>query len=363
MSNAKRRSRRVAETSSSRPLHKRIILHPITVLFVLCAGVLIVGSTYNAVASTYTVHAKVPAPPLTEGATITSQTNGTKLGSGQLTINGTCPANSYVKLYDNNIFLGAALCVHNSFQITISLFDGTNVLRSQDFNTTDDAGPITSTVTVNYQHPQTSGSGSTTGQSSPSSSNSGTVSGSNVPSGSGINVSNPLNNTVPPLLLLADFHYQTFVTGFLFKWSLELEGGKPPYTVYINWGDGQHSALHFPTDPKFLITHDYKKSGYYVIAVRLVDASGSSQLIQLAALIKEPGASGIFSATSNEANSAQSASPYTNLLKHVPAWLKVAAPSYLIIVLMLISFWLGEREGYLNIFKRRSSRRHRASRR
>src|SRR6185437_8114462 len=59
------------------PLHKRIILHPLSVMIVLCAGVFITGWTYQVVADYYSLTAKVAAPALTQPAVITSPVDGT----------------------------------------------------------------------------------------------------------------------------------------------------------------------------------------------------------------------------------------------------------------------------------------------
>jgi hypothetical protein len=331
-------------------------LHPISVLLILCAGVLIVGGTYKAIADSYTVHAVIPAPPLTQGATITSPLSGAKLSSARIAVSGTCPADSYVKAYDNNIFAGVALCTSNSFRITMTTFEGANVLRVQDFNITDQAGPSSPTIPVSYQPPQSSGgNGGSQSPNQPSitPNNPASNTTSTTPeSGSGGSSSGSTSTSPPPLLLLADFRYQTFLTNSLFKWSLDLEGGRPPYTVNINWGDGRTSVRHFATDPVFLIRHVYDRQGYYAIEINSDDANGNSRNIQLAALIKLPGAGGIFS-TANTTTPAKPSSALANFFKHFPRWLLVAWPSYAIVLLMLVSFWLGEREGYLHIFKRR----------
>src|ERR1700744_1757637 len=53
-----------------------ILLQPITLVVLLATGVLMVGWTYHAMAETLTVTATVPAPALTEPATITFPADG-----------------------------------------------------------------------------------------------------------------------------------------------------------------------------------------------------------------------------------------------------------------------------------------------
>jgi hypothetical protein len=69
---------RITKTGAIRvqPWHVHIALHPMSVLALLCVGVLLVSFTLNALADSYQVTAVVPAPPLTEPAIITSPVDG-----------------------------------------------------------------------------------------------------------------------------------------------------------------------------------------------------------------------------------------------------------------------------------------------
>lgn len=348
---------------NARPVHKKLLLHPFTVLMLLIVGVFIVGMTYQTIADDYAVTAVVQAEPLTEGATITYPVDGASLTSTPINVSGTCPYGSYVKLYDNGLFSGVAWCVPaGTFQIETDLFDGKNVLLAEAFNITDQQGPATPSISIDYQAPAQANSGSS--GSSSSSSNQSTGSNSSVgaaSSSANSENSGSVASTPTPLLLTTDFQYQTFTTSTTFSWSMDLEGGTPPYTVGINWGDGQTSTAVYKTDPVFKITHDYKKQGYYPIKVDAVDAHGNHRLIQLAALIKLPGAPGIF--TTNSGKPATPPSVKQNQLvtffTDTKGWLWIAWPSFIIVLLMMISFWLGERQEYHDIFRnRRRGPRH-----
>ncbi len=345
---------------AARPLHKRILLHPASVLLVLCAGVLIIGWTFKVVAGSYTVKAKVPAAPLVDGAVITAPDDGATVTVAAQTVHGTCPADSYVKLFDNNTFSGVAWCNSGQFSIQMNCYDGTNVLRAQDYNETDDPGPTTPVITIKYTPP----SPPPTQPSQPGKTVTGTT-GSPVtvqsPNGTSYTISGS-GATEPPLLLTADFHYQTFLTGSQFKWSLDLEGGVPPYTVYISWGDGQHSKLIFKVDPVFWIQHVYNRNGYYPITIRSVDAEGSVRIIQLAALIKSPGATsiyGIVGASTGSSNGSAQPNGIWSFFAQRGSWLWLAWPAYATVVLMVLSFWLGERESYLRFVPKRRSAKSR----
>ncbi len=71
----------------ARPLHKKILLHPVTVFFLLCSVVLIAGLTYQVLADSYTVTGKVPAPPLTQGSDITQPSDGATYNVNQVGLN------------------------------------------------------------------------------------------------------------------------------------------------------------------------------------------------------------------------------------------------------------------------------------
>jgi hypothetical protein len=152
---------------SKRPIHKRIALQPITVLLLLCVGVLLCALTIRALAAdTVTTTAVVPAPPLTQPADITNPTDGYQTTTQAITVSGTCPNNSYVNLSDNNIFTGTDTCASGTFQISLDLLSGSNQLQVQDYNITNTAGPASSPIVVIYT-PPTPPSGGGTSSTSP----------------------------------------------------------------------------------------------------------------------------------------------------------------------------------------------------
>jgi len=347
-----------------RPLHKRLFLHPIFVMIFLCVSVLIIGYTYHVVAASYTVSAIVDAPLLSEGATILSPVDGDTITNAPIVVSGTCPYQSYIKLYDNTLFSGTAWCTAGgTFQITTDLYSGTNSLLAQDYNITDQPGPASPAVTLTYTPPK-SPSQPTGGSSSSSSSTIKTSETETVI---------PATRGTTPLVLTSDFHYQTFVENDVFVWTLDVEGGIPPYAITANWGDGTSSAYNFNSDPQFQITHTYNKTGYYPIIVNSTDKVGNTRMLQLAALIRLPGNANIFNpvvgatacglsgsstksgcTTSPSSGTTQPSSfSFNRIIKSFKGWMWLAWSSYLIILLMIISFWLGEREEYYHIFRKK----------
>ncbi|HSW80204.1 MAG TPA: hypothetical protein VLG47_05500 [Candidatus Saccharimonadales bacterium] len=335
-----------ARIKAARPVHRRIMLHPITVLFLLFAGVIIVGMTLKSSAATYDVHGKVAAAALTDGAVITSPADGTNFTTATQSVSGTCPDNSYVKVYVNNTFAGVAWCNAQQFEVQISLYTGHNDLRAQDYNVTDDPGPTTPVISVTYTPPAP--------PPPPPSPPPNTITGSagtpiTVQGNDGSYSGSGNANDSAPLLLTSDFHYQTFVTGSEFKWSVDLRGGVAPYTVHIDWGDSQHSTLVFKKAAVFWIQHTYTQGGYYKINIQSVDAVGTTRTVQLAALIKKAGDASIFSLQNNNGNGTSSTAT-THSWWH--NWIWAAWPIYLILLLMATTFWLGERQEYKKLMNR-----------
>lgn len=357
------RSKKAAVTKRSirrsYPVHRRVLLHPATIFFLLCVGVFIIGWTYRVLASTL-ISSVIEAPALQVGAVITDPTGGETFIASPIDVDGTCPpSDSYVKLYLNGVFDGAAWCDANGdFSIESSLYSGSNTLVAEDFNITDLQGPTTPSVQVTYnppappQSPSSPSNGSSTSNSNSSSGGSttnqtGTTSTTQSSgSPSAVTQSAQTNPSIPPVIVTSSFHFQTFKAGKQFSWKIDLEGGKPPYVVYVNWGDGTKSTLHYKTDPIITLTHTYHKSGYFAIIVTSVDSTGQKRVIQLPALIASSNGKIDFLGSSNPGQASSGSTSSSSGLVKTQRWLLLAWPSYIVVVLMCVSFWLGERQDF-----------------
>jgi hypothetical protein len=344
-----------------RPIHKRVLLHPVTVLIVLCIAVFVATWTYRSLAASFDVTASVAAAPLTQGAVITSPSDGQTVSSSAMTVSGSCPDDSYVTITDNSLFMGSSVCVNNIFQVATSLYVGTNSLTAQDYNADNDAGPSSPSVSVTYTVPPpapapSNNSSSDTSSQSPA-----------APAAAATAA------TAPPLLLTTPVEYNTFSTQASFSWQVDLQGGVPPYVVTVNWGDGTTTTYTFDTDPVFTVTHTYATAGYYPIQIATRDAVGTKRTLQVATIIHRPGqtaaealsefsvsASTTGSPKTPSAKSPTVASSVTNFMQSSKDWLFLVWPSLLIVIMMIISFWLGERQELRIIFtlkRRRPPRR------
>lgn len=319
-------------------LHKRIVLHPISLFFLLCIGVVMAGMTFHSFADSYTVTAKVSAPLPTSAASITSPTDQAHVSTEVVTVSGTCPADTYIKLYRQDIFSGMQVCGPSDtvFNIDVTLQPGANDLYTRVFNLTDDEGPQSATVTVWYDVPAQPSTGSSPPSSYPTA-----------------------GTTAPDLAIVTEaYQYQVYEAGHLITWILRLEGGTPPYTIIIDWGDGTTTVTSQNDNGPFEISHSYlpqvKGDKIYVIKLAATDAKGVKTLMQLSVVVKATGAPVVPGGTVDNSSSGNSTS--------LPTWLKFAWPTYVIVSLMALSFWLGERQEVFTLFhhgpKRRAPRRH-----
>ena len=92
---------------------------------------------------------RVPAVPPKTAATITSPRDGQHFTTAPITVSGTCPANTLVEIYKNNIFAGSVSCDSNgTFSLQIDPLFGQNSLTAQVYDVLNQAGPVSSPVTI-----------------------------------------------------------------------------------------------------------------------------------------------------------------------------------------------------------------------
>jgi len=241
------------------------------------------------------VYAVVPAPRPTKPAIITSPTNGQTFATNPVPVSGTCPAKALIKVFKNGILAGSVICdAGGHFSVPIDLVVGRNDLTALPFNANDEQGPTSPTVTVTLTTP---------------------------PGGLGYS---------SELLLQSENFYRGVVTGQEIVWPIEIIGGQAPYAVNVDWGDGTSDLITRLAPGSFTVKHTYKKvgTGYlntFPLIVRATDAAGHTAYLQLTTIVNP--ASGVNSPVTK---------PTTNQL-----WL--IWPLWIVLLLMIISFWLGER--------------------
>ena len=420
--------------------HKKIALHPINILFLLCVGVMLTGATINALADSYSVNAVVPAQPLTQPAFILQPTDGVQLSTQVVTVSGSCPANSYVNVSDNGHYAGTDLCLVGTFRVTVELGTGANQLSAQDYNLTDVPGPSAATVTA-YYVPSSSDSPTPSEPSAitvpttvqvmqvdngaPYDSTGAAPTVSDLPTFSGVappfsrivievhsnpvfcktqanaqgywacTLQQPLPNgahqvyvtatepsglvihfprfaiqvaagspakTILPVSLLdltANYKYSIYNIGQPVPINLTTSGGVAPYALSVDWGDGKLTTTFKKSGGTFGISHTYgwfsAMRGTKTIKIAVIDAAGASRSLQLVAALRNP-------AFHNIVLGIAGSTGVRGVLDGIRSWLWLLWPGYAIAILLVFSFWLGERQELLAIMGKHRPK-HSASKR
>jgi hypothetical protein len=291
----------IRHTGRLRPHHETS--YALLVFLILSLGLLVLSVGWRAEAGTtgggqYSVTAVVTGARPTGQAIITSPSNGQTFQANPVTVSGTCPDKTLVKIYKNGILAGSTICdPSRHFTIPIDLLLGSNALTALAYNTTDQPGPDSPAVNVTLTVP------------------------SNV-----FGFSNEL-------LIQSSSYYRGAQPGDTITWPIELVGGIAPYAVSFDWGDGSQSDLVTRTAAgPFSLSHVYKKAGGYLgnypLIIRATDSAGHTAYLQLTSIINKSSGNG----------SAGTKSVLPSLNQFVLIW-----PLWIILLLMVISFWLGER--------------------
>ncbi|MDL2363474.1 MAG: hypothetical protein QFB86_03800 [Patescibacteria group bacterium] len=187
----------------------------------------------------------ITASAPTKGATITTPSSGATFSTVPITVNGTCPTSTLVKLFDNNVFVGSVFCATGSYSLQISLFSGQNDLIARVYDALDQAGPDSNLVTVTFNDAQFAQFG-----------------------------------TRPALSSV--YAQRGSPPGQELTWPILLNGGVGPYAISVDWGDGSPSEV-FTRDigGTFTIKHTYKTPGIYRVIIKATDKNGSTAFLQL----------------------------------------------------------------------------------
>ena len=281
-------------------------------LFVLAVVAIVLvgaGNVASAASTTgggaYDVEGVVPGPRPSSPATITSPSNGQSFQTNPVTVSGTCPSKSLVEVYSNGILIGSAICGSDRhFTMQVSLVIGSNALTALPYNTNNEAGPTSPTVNLTLVAP---------------------------PGGPGFSTE---------LLLQSINYYRGSEPGQEVTWPITIVGGVAPYAVNFDWGDGTSDLITRTTAGPFTLTHIYKKAGGYLgsypLIIRASDSADHTAYLQLTTIVNA--ATG---ATSNGKVTTKTSISYLLI------W-----PIWVVLFLMVLSFWLGERREK-HIFKRK----------
>lgn len=298
--------------------------YPLFIFLMLCGGVFLLTATFPGLADDVHITAKVSAPLVIDPAVITDPAEGTHFSAIPISVSGTCPANAaYVEIFRDSIMSGSAICDTNqAFQLSIDLFPGANSLTAHVFNLTDDEGPVSGAVDVIYDPPQPS-----------------------PPAAGGGSPKTP-SATASPLRVETEFVYKGYRLGDLVEWPLAVNGGRAPYSADVDWGDGSHTTYLRESAGAFTISHRYlrlpQSDNSFTIKVSVTDADGRQAFIQFFVLV------------TSKVSSAPAASIFNKPPPTINShdWLWIAWPAYAAVIVMAVSYWLGEREELIILKKK-----------
>jgi hypothetical protein len=332
------RLRVITHPHTFKRVHHQHTSYPLLALILLGVAAVIVNSTVHVYAGTtdsfsVNVSAKVLGVAPTVPATIDTPADKASFTATPITVTGTCPDKTYVKLFRNNFPSGTALCTAGlTYSIQTDLFEGGNTLTVRDYNYADQAGPDSSPITVTYTPPVVTppvqGSGA-----------------SSTPTSTPTSTPNHSDQTpVVPLTLTNNFHFQGYAAGTPASWQVAIAGGTAPYSISVSWGDGQTALYTSPSADTLTLSHTYAdaaaNNGSYRIIVTASDAAGNHTSLQLVALITNADTSAA-SGTSNGGSTKASGSSGLFGLS-VQQVIGSIWSVYGGLCVMLLSFWLGE---------------------
>jgi len=253
----------------------------------------------NSTGLTGAVASAAPSTP----PTITTPTNGQTFTNVPITVSGLCKSGLLVKVFDNNVFMGSAICESGTYSIQIDLFSGENDIVVRQYDALDQASPDSNVVKVTFNDNQFN------------------------PSGSAL------------LILTSDYARRGANPGETLTWPISLSGGNGPYAISVDWGDNKATTLMSLELPgTFNIQHVYDTAGEYSVIIKATDKNGLTAYLQVVAVAN----GAITSSSNNTASNNGSTTVITKVL-----WL----PSLIMLPLLLVSFWLGRKHALLVLRK------------
>jgi hypothetical protein len=240
----------------------------------------------------YGLEATKTQPPPTQGATITTPGNGASFTTSPIPVNGICPNDLLVQVYNNGVMVGSVMCKGGSFSLQVSLFPGSNELTAIVYDDLEQAGPTSAATTVTYTDTRFTAFGSA-------------------------------------VTLTSSYGRRSAAAGTALTWPLQLSGGTGPYAFSIDWGDGGVPELKSQAlSGTVTISHAYKKAGIYQVNIKVTDVNDVSAFLQVIA-VSNGKVDGAAAATDGDKSDTGSTAKIM--------WV----PTIVSLVLLVPTFWLG----------------------
>lgn len=250
----------------------------------------------------------IAGQPPTTAAHIDQPTSEQHFATSPVTLSGTCPENTLVELFKNDIFAGSVPCsVVGQFEVDVDLLIGKNTLVAKVYDALNQPGPDSNAIVAYYDA---------------------------LPPQAGALTS--LNFGHTQLLLNTDAVFRGVFPEQELLIPIDIIGGSPPYAVNIQWGDSNNKVVPRNDNTPFKTGHTYQKAGTYQISIQATDAVGRVAFLTVASIVNgQP---------SIESVGALSSSTTNHLL--------VLWPLYTAVIGIVLAFWLGERRAK-SIMKKR----------
>lgn len=251
--------------------HKHTSYHALFLILGL-AGVFMVMLGNVARAADYTVTATVPATIPSGTPTITSPADGTQTADPSVTISGTCPAAAppvIMTVHDEVGFLGSGQCSSGGkFNVPVTLSVGTHHITATVTTITNGTGQTSQPVAITYLLPII-----------PTAPNSASSSGGTIS-----HTPQPSPATPGPLRILSNTEFLIFGYNTDAIWHGSFAGGKPPYGVTMDWGDGSRESYIDRQAGEQSFSHHYNSLKAYRVTIRLSDSTGQTTTSTIAAI-------------------------------------------------------------------------------
>ncbi len=246
----------------------------------------------------------MPAKPPTIAATISTPNNGQHFSESPVTVAGTCPQNTLVELFKNEIFAGSTTCESDgTYSLKIDLLVGENALIARVYDELNQPGPDSTKVTIYYDAlPQQAG---------------------------------PLTSLdfgAPQLILNTKAVFRGIFPKQELAVPIGILGGTPPYALNISWGDTKNDLVSRGDNVEFTASHSYDKPGVYQLNIQATDSEKKVAFLSVVVVVN--GQPEVASANTTGSGGSNSTA---NTLAMVAWPLFVASSS------AVVSFWLGER--------------------
>lgn len=246
----------------------------------------------------------VPAKPPTVAATIDAPTAGSRFAETPVEIAGTCPKDTLVEVFKNDIFAGSTSCSGSgTYSLKVDLLIGQNSIVARVYDALNQAGPDSNAVVIFYDALPEQG---------------GPISS--------------LDFGGSQLLLNTDAVFRGIFPNTDMIVPISVLGGTAPYAVNVQWGDSTNKVIPRGDNVEFTTAHAYKKPGIYQISLQASDAEGRVAFLTVAAIVNgQPDAAASTGVGGTGGNSG------------INGTLAVAWPVLVASFSAVVSFWLGER--------------------